>query len=175
MTAAELLAAAGRFPVAAGLADDELTAIEHEFGFTFAPDHRAFLAAGLPTGRGWPDWRGADRAALRERLAMPVDGVLFDVAENSFWYEGWGPRPVDDEAAVVAARGYLLTVPRMIPLFTHRYLPAVLPGHPVMSIYQTDVIPYGNDIVDWLNREFGLGEPAGSVARPTVAFWRDLV
>jgi hypothetical protein len=175
VTAAELLAASGRFPIAAGLTDDELKAIEHEFGFGFAPDHRDFLAAGLPTGRGWVDWRNPDRAALRERLAIPIEGVLFDVAENDFWYGGWGPRPGDTGAAVIAARGYLMTVPRMIPVYSHRYLPAVLPGHPILSIYQTDVVHYGNDLADWLNREFALGEPASSIARPTVAFWRDLV
>lgn len=174
MTAAELLAASGRFPVAAGLTDDELTAIEHEFGFTFAPDHRAFLAAGVPTGRGWIDWRNPDRASLRERLAIPVEGVLFDVGENAFWYEGWGPRPTRTDAALTSARGYLMTVPRMIPVYSHRYLPAALPSQPVLSIFQTDVVHYGNDLLDWLNREFGLGSPAGSVARPTVAFWRDL-
>jgi hypothetical protein len=175
VTAAELLAASGRFPVADGLTDAEATAIEQEFGFSFAADHRAFLAAGVPTGRGWPDWRAADRAALRSLLAMPIEGVLFDVGQNSFWYEGWGPRPASSWEAVTAARGYLVTVPRMIPLYSHRYLPAALAEHPVLSIYQTDVVQYGNDIVDWLSREFGLGSPAGAAARPTVAFWRDLL
>jgi hypothetical protein len=171
----DLLAASGRFPLAPGLTDDEVTAIEREFVFTFADDHRDFLAAGVPTGRGWPDWRGPDRAALRALLAQPIEGVLFDVAENDFWYEGWGPRPSSVEAAVTAARPFLLTAPRMIPIFSHRYLPAAMTGHPVLSIYQTDVIYYGNDIADWLNREFALGTPASSQARATVPFWRDLL
>ena len=175
MTAAELLTASGRFPIAPGLTEAEFAAIEHEFGFTFAADHRAFLAAGVPSGRGWPDWRGPDRAALRERLAVPVNGVLFDVVENDFWYGGWGPRPGAGEAAVVAARAFLLTAPRMIPIFAHRYLPAVTSGHPVLSIYQTDVVFYGNDIDDWLNREFQLGRPAAESKRATVPFWRDLL
>jgi hypothetical protein len=175
VTAAETLAASGRFPIAAGLTDAELTAIEREFGFTFAADHRAFLAAGLPTGRGWVDWRHPDRGTLRERLAMPIEGVLFDVAENAFWYGGWGPRPAETGAAVITARGYLMTVPRMIPVYSHRYLPAAVPGQPVLSIYQTDVAHYGNDLLDWLHREFSLGSPAGSATRPTIAFWRDLV
>lgn len=174
MTAAELLAASGRFRLDDGLDDDEVAAIEKEFGFRFADDHRAFLAAGLPVGRGWVDWRTDDRAALRERLAIPVEGVLFDVGENDFWYEGWGPRPGSPEAALGSARAYLMTVPRMIPLYSHRYLPAALTGHPVLSIYQTDVVHYGNDLVDWLNREFAIGSPAASIARPSVPFWRDL-
>jgi hypothetical protein len=175
VTAAELLAASGRFPIGPGLSDSELSAIEHEFGFTFAPDHRDFLAAGLPSGRGWPDWRSPDRPALRERLATPVEGVLFDVVENNFWYEGWGIRPGDPNAALAAAKTFLLTAPRMIPLYSHRYLPAVIPGHPVLSIYQTDVVHYGNDIPDWLNREFGLGKPTDHPVRATATFWRDLL
>ena len=174
MTAAELLAASGRFRISPGLTDAEATAIEHEFKFTFADDHRSFLAAGVPTGRGWPDWRGDDRQRLRELLAMPVDGVLFDVAQNDFWYEGWGPRPASGADAV--ARRYLLTAPRMIPLYAHRYLPAAMAAHPVLSIYQTDVIVYGDDLTGWLHREFGLGAPSPEPPRrPTVPFWRDLV
>ncbi|MCU7725462.1 hypothetical protein ODJ79_17180 [Actinoplanes sp. KI2] len=175
MTAAELLAASRRFTLAPGLTDEELAAIEKEFGFSFAADHRGFLAAGVPFGRGWPDWRTADRAALRSLLARPIEGVLYDVGQNSFWYEGWGPRPPSSADAVAAARRYLVTVPRVIPVYAHRYLPAGLAGHPVLSIYQTDVITYGNDLLDWLNREFGLGSPAASAVRPSVAFWRDLL
>ncbi|WP_433295990.1 hypothetical protein ACQP2F_37260 [Actinoplanes sp. CA-030573] len=175
MTAADMLSASGRFRIATGLTEDEIAATEAEFGFRFADDHRAFLAGGLPTGRGWPDWRGPDREALRTLLAEPVEGVLFDVAENDFWYEGWGPRPTSAGAALATARGYLMTVPRMIPLYAHRFLPAATTGHPVLSIYQTDVVQYGNDISDWLNREFALGSPAAVAKRPTVPFWRDLV
>lgn len=176
MTApADLLATSGRFPLSPGLTEAEIAAIEDEFGFHFAADHRAFLAAGVPYGRGWPDWRGSDRAALRERFAAPVEGVLFDVAENDFWYEGWGFRPGPADQAVVVARRYLLTVPRMVPLYSHRYLPAGLSGHPVLSILQTDIVPYGSDLADWLHREFGLGSPAAEQRRATVPFWRDLV
>jgi len=175
VTAAELLAASGRFPIGAGLAEQELSTIEHEFGFTFAPDHRACLAAGVPSGRGWPDWRSPDRVALRERLAWPVEGVIFDVMENKFWYEGWGPRPDLPPAAMAVAKSYLVTAPRMIPVYSHRYLPAAIDGHPVLSVYQTDVVHYGNDLADWLNREFALGEPADRPTRATVPFWRDLL
>jgi hypothetical protein len=175
--AARLLADSGRFSIRPGLTEVELAAIEAEFAFSFADDHRAFLAAGLPYGRGWPDWRDGDRDALRERLAWPVDGVLFDVAENGFWYEGWGPRPATDEAAVSLAKGGLVTAPRMIPVFSHRYLPAGrgAASHPVLSIYQTDVLTCGADLVDFLHEEFGLGEPAKETGRPTVAFWRSLI
>ncbi|PJN29295.1 hypothetical protein [Kitasatospora sp. CB02891] len=44
--------------VAPGLTERELDAVAAaRFGFRFAADHRAFPAAGLPTGPSWPDWR----------------------------------------------------------------------------------------------------------------------
>jgi hypothetical protein len=174
-TAAAVLAAYGRFQVRPGLTESELAGVEQEFGFSFADDHRAFLAAGLPYGRGWPDWRDGDRGQLREKLAMPVEGVLFDVAENGFWYEGWGPQPAGNADAVTVARRFLMTVPRLVPVHSHRYLPAGhgASGHPVLSVMQTDIIVYGADLNSYLRHEFG-GQPRRT-ARPTVAFWRDLI
>ncbi|KDN81153.1 hypothetical protein [Kitasatospora cheerisanensis] len=65
-------------------------------------------------------------------------------------------------------------MPRLVPLYGHRYLPPAPfgPGHPVLSVHQTDVIEYGHDLADWLDVEF-----TGRTARPnarslaTVPFW----
>ena len=48
----------------------------------------------------------------------------------------------------------------MIPVYAHRYLPAGRGtyGHPVLSIYQTDIIIYGTDLADYIDREFGSAE-----------------
>jgi len=173
--AADLLASYGRFSVRPGLTDHEFAVVEKEFGFSFADDHRAFLAAGLPVGRGWPDWRDGDRDQLREKLAMPVEGVLFDVAENGFWYEGWGPEPGEIDESMTIARRLLMTVPRLVPVYSHRYLPAGhgTSGHPVLSVMQTDIISYGADLLSFVRREFG-GDASAGAARVTVAFWRDV-
>ncbi|MCH82513.1 hypothetical protein A2U01_0003321, partial [Trifolium medium] len=40
-----------------GLSDAEFARAEAEFGFVFPPDLRAILAAGMPIGAGFPDWR----------------------------------------------------------------------------------------------------------------------
>jgi hypothetical protein len=166
----------GRFTVRPGLTGAELDAVEAEFAFAFADDHRALLAAGLPVGRGWPDWRDGDRDQLREWLARPVEGVLFEVVQDDFWYGGWGPRPADDDAAVTMARAGLVTAPRMVPVHSHRYLPAGrgTSGHPVLSIYRTDVTCAGADLADFLHREFGVGEATGRAGTATVTFWSRL-
>ncbi|MFF2197561.1 hypothetical protein [Streptomyces sp. NPDC058157] len=187
--AARLLPRRGSIEVLPGLSDAEFARVEAEFGFEFSDDHRAFLAAGLPTGRAsapggrqsWPDWRGGDPDELRERLAWPTDGVLFDVERGGFWWEDWGVRPPVLADALSVARARLAEVPTMVPVYSHRFLPAGRGayGHPVLSMYQTDIIVYGDDLVDYVHHEFGgLRSDRPVVAgdlEATVPFWRDLV
>src|SRR6266705_1474950 len=93
-----------RVEIDPGLTGVELDGVEQRLGLEFADDHRAFLAAGLPVGRGWPDWRDGEIEQLRERLEWPVDGVLFDVEHNVFWHPDWGTRPARMTDALAVAR-----------------------------------------------------------------------
>lgn len=184
--AARRLARTGHCDIAPGLTDDEFARIEQDYEFEFAADHRAFLAAGLPLGSPppgqrrspWPDWRGADPADLCERLDWPVEGVLFDVQHDAQWHPSWGPRPADASGALAVARQHLGRAPKMIPVYSHRYLPAGRDthGHPVLSIYQTDIIVYGTDLADYINQEFGgRSITADWTPPPMVPFWSDFL
>lgn len=188
--AAHRLAQTGFYEFEAGLTEAEFTRIEREYGFEFADDHRAFLAAGLPINvppedgqtwsRPWPEWRGGDLDSLHRQLDWPVEGVLLDVEHNAFWHEGWGERPADGTAALDTARRRLAEVPVMVPVYGHRYLPAGRGsfGHPVLSMWQTDVIHYGMDLADYIYQEFdeARGEADDSWnPRATALFWRDLL
>ncbi|MFF7250449.1 hypothetical protein ACFZBU_42030 [Embleya sp. NPDC008237] len=170
-----------------GLTDAEFARIEGEFGFEFADDHRAFLATGLPvrqpTEEGqtwekpWPDWRNGDPDELRAHLDWPLDCLLGDI-RHGHWREGWGDRPDTPEAAVARARLSLAEVPRMAPVYAHRFLPAGRGtfGHPVLSMRGWDVIYYGTDLVDYVSQEFEEPRPERSgdwSPRATVPFWRD--
>jgi hypothetical protein len=164
------------------LADAEIDCIEGTFGFEFADDHRAFLTACLPVGKGWPDWRHGSAEQLHDALTSPVIGVLFDVEHNAFWDRSWGECPADARARSRLARDRLAEVPQMVPIYGHRYLPAGRGtfGHPVLSIHQTDVICYGTDLVDYVYQEFGIGVGVARTnqrwrPQPTVAFWCDLI
>lgn len=175
--AARRLWSTGRCEIGPGLTDEEFTRIERDYDLEFADDHRAFLAVGLPLNRPpgsgdtsagpWPNWRGDAAADLREQLAWPVEGALFDVEHNALWHPSWGQRPADDGQALSMARRYLSQTPTMIPVCAHRYLPAGrgTHGHPVLSICQTDIIIYGTDIADYIDHEFSAAE------RPACADW----
>ena len=181
-----------------GLTDAEFTRIEDEFGFRFADDHRAFLAAGLPVSvpyedppgvlrswdEPWPDWRDGDPAALRRQLAWPLECVENYVEHYGFWLEEWGSRPEALDDALAVALKELAEVPVLVPLYAHRFLPAGrgTHGHPVLSVYHTDTIFYGADLADWVLAEFrdeGADKPGPDRVRETpqatVPFWRDVL
>jgi len=166
-----------------GLTPAEFDRIEQQYGFEFADDHRAFLSVGLPVGsRSWPDWRNGAPESLREKLAWPVEGVLFDVEHNDYWHSGWGEQPTDRIAAVERARQHLARVPKLVPVYSHRYLPAGrgTSGHPVLSMYQTDIIFYGLNLLDYVYQEFSAGSginrsDAQWQPHATVPFWRDFL
>ncbi|MET8784902.1 hypothetical protein [Streptomyces sp. NPDC004589] len=145
-----------RVEVKPGMSERELDRVEERWGFRFAPEHRTLLGAGLPTGDRWPDWRDGDAEELTERLAWPIDGVLFDVEHNGFWHPEWDPRPTGTQDALEVARGYLAKVPVMVPIYSHRCLLADpnRTGTPVLSMYQTDIIYYVTDLADYFHNEF---------------------
>jgi hypothetical protein len=164
------------------LTEAEITRVQDTFGFEFADDHRAFLSAGLPLGEGWPDWRHGSADELQPALMWPVIGVLFDVEHNAFWDPRWGQCPADARARLRLAKEALATVPQMVPIYGHRYLPSGRGtfGHPVLSIYQTDIICYGTDLVDYMYQEFDAGPGIARTdprwqPRPTVGFWSELI
>ncbi|MGW1062088.1 hypothetical protein [Micromonospora rubida] len=177
------------------MTDAEFDRIERTYGFEFADDHRAFLAAGLPVNvpfepeegvsyaweRPWPDWRDGDPAAVREQLEWPVDGVLFDVEQHAVWPATWGDHPAGRDEALETARLKLAQAPRLMPVYGHRFLPAGhgTLGHPVLSVWQTDIIYYGMDLADYIHQEFdGAGidrmDPRWN-PNATVTFWRDFL
>ncbi|MGV9425804.1 hypothetical protein ACWDO7_16170 [Streptomyces sp. NPDC003656] len=159
--AARRLAKTGLYECGPGLTDAEFEHIEHEYGFEFADDHRAFLAAGLP-------------------INVPPEGVLLDVEHSGYWHESWGERPVSPAVALERARQHLAKAPVLVPVYAHRYLPAGrgTSGHPVLSMWQTDTIYYGENLVDYIHREFDETRDEvdeGGNPRATVPFWRDLL
>lgn len=167
-----------------GLVDAEIQSVQRRFRFQFCASHRRLLSLVLPTGsadsrsNGWPDWRSGSEQDLRNRLSWPVEGVILHVVNGGFWPASWGARPAGAADAEAKARMMLDGVPRMVPIFGHRYLPSepAPENPPVFSIYQTDVIYYGDDLLDYVAREFQgaplLPLPTGDQRR--TPFWSDL-
>lgn len=165
------------YELADGLTDEEVKRAEETFGFTFPADLRSMLQAFLPVSDGFPDWREGKVRDLLDWLDEPIEGICFDVEENGFWLDAWGERPADVDDAIEEARRHVAKEPVLIPVFTHRFVPAepAQAGNPVFSVVQSDVLCYGDDLEDYFQKEFEVprSSPQPFQAR-RVAFWSDL-
>lgn len=183
-----------------GLSDDEILQVERTYEFKFPPDLRALLQFALPISKGFPNWRrgwaanqivdwgnvrngrpavtGHELVPIREQLEWIVKGICFDIERNDFWMSEWGPKPEDIQSAVAVARKQLTQVPKLIPVYSHRFLPSepCISGNPIFSVYQTDIIYYGFDLASYFANEFKVTSPewAATEARQ-IGFWSALV
>jgi hypothetical protein len=157
-----------------GYTQAELDSAQHRFGLAFPPDLIALLREKRPAdGHDW-----TNEADIHRALAWPLEGLLFDIEQNSLWWPAWGTRPTDPNAREEILRSIVLAAPKLIPLIGHRYLPEEPrePGNPVFSVYQADVTYYGADLADYFDREF-FGFDHRPWIQPTrhIPFWSDLV
>ena len=186
-----------------GLSEAEIRAAEAYCDIVFPADLRKFLQTALPVKHGFEyftPWRRIDPSVAsgeedeRDREGGPVlkqnlqeyyhEGFLYDVEFNDHWNESWPTKPESLDNAVSLAKGFLADedrVPKLIPIYSHRCM-ASLPasagaGQPVLSIHQTDIIVYGNDLATYFANEFGF-EPVRPIVnsdgwRIPIPFWMD--
>ncbi len=157
-----------------GYTASELERAQSRFRLDFPSDLVELLLDRRPVGG--TDWNNEE--SVRSQLAWPFEGLLFDVEENGLWWPEWGDRPAKPEERAEVLRDVVGRAPKLIPLFGHRYLPASpsRPGNPVFSVYQSDIIHYGADLGDYIDREEN-----GSECRPwpkvmrEIDFWSEMV
>ena len=165
---------AGRKIWTTGYTRAELDAAQERYGLVFPPDlvdlwRERRLVDGC-------DWR-TDEEAIRERLAWPFEGLLFDVEHDALWWAEWGERPPSAPERAEVLREVVSAAPKLIPLYSHRYLPAEPHEavNPVFSVYQSDVIYYGVDLADYFLREFDDSVPMSPRSPKRIRFWSDMV
>jgi hypothetical protein len=168
-----------------GLSSTEATLAEQQFGVRFPPLWRQVLRVVHPVALPvpprdsdgvlrWtavPDWRGRDLESTRALIEAPVDGVLFDVEMNGFWWPEWGARPRRRVDRIAAAREHLGRAPRLVPLWNHLFVSSD-DGAPVLSIVQTDLYSPAACLAELLC-DGDLHGPAEAGQR--IEFWSDLL
>lgn len=168
-----------------GLSDDEIAEVEQLFSFHFPDDLKLLLQTALPVSKGFAHWRYAinsddEKKDIEERLNWPLRGMLFDIKHGSFWLKEWGIKPANFDDQKKIAEREVAKQPTLIPIFSHRYISAepTESGNPVFSVYKTDIIYYGMDLMDYLANEFRFQLPSsfGTIEDPKpVRFWGDIV
>jgi len=162
-----------------GYTQGELDTAQEKYDLRFPPDMIELLLD-RRIAKSF-DWR-TDHEYIRDRLRWPLEGMLFDVEENEFWLPDWGERPRKAAARREIVSAAVAAAPRLIPIYSHRYLPAEphKTGNPVLSVYQTDIIYYGANLQNYLDNEFGprarVGGSSDYAREPRrIRFWSDII
>lgn len=149
----------------------ELDRAQDIYDLPFPPDLIAFLSDRHPLLNY--DWR-TDNETIRAMLRWPYEGLLFDVENNNLWLADWGERPETATMRAEALQKIVTAAPKLIPLYSHRYLPAdpAEADNPVFSVYQADIIYYGTNLHEYIGREtqMPVSEPVPEKLKP-IRFW----
>lgn len=171
--ALDLVAASGKWSIQPGLSPSELDGLARGLNIVFADDHRDFLAAGVPVGPSWPDWRG-EETALRLHLGLPARELLRAVG-GDYWPASWGPRPTDPGDRPYTASSLVAQNRSLVPVYGHAFMGAGCAA--VWSVDGGTVTHAGADLLDFANRL--CGHRRGPVTTPESAgylkFWTELL
>ena len=163
-----------------GLSESEIKETESKHKFHFPPDLKELLKFLLPISKNWVNWRNDSEDEIKQRFNWVYKGIYFDIERNVFWLQDWGDKPTDLNEAFEIARLNIQKAPKLIPIFSHRYIPERphLKGNPVFSVHQTDII-YGDNLEDYFNNEFhfffGGGVAKLNKTARRIKFWTDLL
>ena len=168
---------------APGYTQSELNAAQDRHNVRFPPDLVELLLEHRPVdGHNW----AGDDSSISKMLNWPLDMLLADVDEGSWWAD-WGDRPATSGERHEIVRSVVARVPRLIPIFSHRFIPETpgAAGNPVFSMYGFDTIYYGANLAEYFANEFGGGLILNGIAEsdytpedardlPLIPFWSDL-
>ena len=145
-----------------GLSDEEFEKIEKFYNIKFPRVLKILYKSFLPNLYNWRDFSEDNVQKMKKYLNMPIEGILFDIQYNGFWLDCFGEKTGDIEQNKAKAEEYLKNakeeeVPRLIPIYSHRYVPSFPDSIdvPVFSVMQTDIIYYGKNIENYFEHEFG--------------------
>ena len=149
----------------------ELEEAQERYHLRFPPDLLDLLRERQPMD-GY-DWR-TENAEIRRMLNWPFKLLLLDM-EQGFWWPDWGERPDGADGRTEILRDALDRAPKLIPLYSHRFLPAhpCTSGNPVFSMHGFDTIYYGSDLANYFDREFGRQPHAEMGPIRHIDFWSD--
>jgi hypothetical protein len=166
----------GGVTFASGLDDEQITQISEAFEVQVPPELELLLRAGVPTSPKWARWTDGAQSVLESTREWIDRAFAFDIEHGQYWHPLLGVRPPDLGDAISQALEVVRSAPPLIPIYSHRFITTHEGTRAVLSVWQAvDSIFYGNDLADYLAREFGVSRPRwAESAEPAVPVWEDL-
>ena len=168
---------------------EETNRIEKMYNITFPNELKQLFAVGLPISKGFYNWRNmsvANVENIKHMLTRPILGLQDELKDsfksgvspyNDFWCATWGEKPNSfNEAQEVLLKHYACAPP-LIPVYSHRYIPFIPDSEevPILSIMRSDIIYYGENLIDYLEIEFKIREYDNNMRCKYINFWSDLI
>lgn len=163
-----------------GLTPNEINQIRDIYNLEFPNSLKSFFLTALPISRGFYNWRDfsdCNISFIKEAINYPIKDI-YDRADEVYWCEDWGAEPSNKQEFIKRVRQKLQKAPRLIPIFSHRYIPAINKiDPPILSIQGVDVIYYGENLKNYFNIEFGdeKQEYINFEKVPHIPFWSELI
>ena len=165
------------------MSQEQIEQAELRYDIKFPPDYAEMLRCFVPAGEGFYDWDDDSQEsvnAIIRALDWPMASILFDVENNNFWMRDWGQRPAQMKEALEVAAIHLAEVPKLIPIYQHRYLPSepCEADNPVLSVWQTDIIYYGSNLYEYFFMELRLIKHSDiqfDKIKEDIPFWGNLL
>jgi len=164
---------------AEGLSQFEFLKIEQVFDIKFPKDLKDFYSIALPISKNFYNWRdfsSENIKIIKYALDRPYKDI-YRMVDEVYWCDDWGVEPDEDKRSKII-RHKLKKAPKLIPIYSHRYIPMIDRSNlPIFSICNTDVIYYGENLESYLYIEFGNRKQSeidfGKINQ--VPFWSDLI
>ncbi|SHN05782.1 hypothetical protein SAMN02746066_04648 [Anaerosporobacter mobilis DSM 15930] len=141
-----------------GLTVDEVTQIEKIYEIVFPMSLRDFLMTALPVSKGFYNWRNREQGNveyIKNMINQPIKYIM-DMPEEVYWCDDWGQEPNNEEHFKNEVKKRIKIAPKLVPIFSHRYMPINYSENPpIISVHGVDIIYFGENLGDYFNVEFG--------------------
>ncbi len=162
-----------------GMSESELYNVEKIYEIKFPLSLKEYLMKSLPISKGFYNWRDCTDENInyiKKIMNRPLMD-LYESIEDIFWSDNWGTI-VEDEKKVDLIKEKIKSAPKLIPVFSHRYMPMIDEDNPpIISVSDIDVIYYGENLCDYLDIEFGnkLQNEIDFEKISYIRFWSDIM
>jgi hypothetical protein len=173
-----------KYDVLPGMKIGQINAVENTYGITFPTSLADFYSCGVPMPKAplsdFPDWNNLDPqniSDIKKRISAPIDNLRYAVKKD-FWINAWGERPENDKDALAIFDSLAEKAPKLIPIYSHRYIPLIegVDDPPIISAAGRDIIYYGCNLSDYMNREFvSTKTPIDPDKIISIPFWSDII
>lgn len=157
-----------KIPMKDGLTVEYIEHIQKTFDIIFPVDFKDMLMSFVPSADWFTDW--SDLSSIEDKINFPIDWIIFDIEHNDLWLDNWW-----NKDCIKDYRKHFSSVSRLIPIYEHRYVcGGNMQNMPVFSVYQSDIIVYWDNLVNYFMSEFNQ-TPLPESTSVYVPFWSDLL